>query len=66
MRKHRTAGFPVLNVFSRDEDEINHHWASEMTFKRGATSSLDPVWPIYSALDLTRDRDSATYPSLQY
>src|SRR6516162_9677440 len=32
----------------------------------GNTSSLDPVWPIYSALDLTRDRDSATYPSLQY
>jgi hypothetical protein len=69
MRKHRTAGFPVLNVFSRDEDEINHHWASEMmTFKRGNTSSLDPVWPIFSALDLTREgrRDSATYPSLQY
>ena len=39
-----------------------------MTFKRGNTSSLDPVWPIYSALDLTREgrRDSATYPSLQY
>ena len=60
---------PVLNVFSRDEDGIHHHWASEMmTFKRGNTSSLDPVWPIYSALDLTREgrRDSATYPSLQY
>src|SRR6516165_2838354 len=26
---------PVLNVFSRDQDGIHHHWASEMmTFKR--------------------------------
>ena len=29
---------PVLNVFSRDEDGIHHHWASEMTFKRGDTA----------------------------
>src|SRR6201995_2706758 len=46
---------PRLNVFSRDEDGIHHHGTSEMTFKRGDTSSLDPVWPIYGALDLTRD-----------
>jgi hypothetical protein len=55
-------------VFSHDEDGIHHHWASEMTFKRGDTSSLDPVWPIYGALDLTREGrgDSAAYPNLQY
>ena len=46
---------PVLNVFSRDEDGIRHHWASEMMFKRGDTSSLDPVWAIYGVLDLTRE-----------
>ena len=42
--------------------------ASEMTFKRGDTSSLDPVWPIYGALDLTPEGrgDSAAYPNLQY
>ena len=59
---------PVLNVFSRDEDGIHHHWASEMTFKRGDTSSLDPVWAIYGVLDLTREGrgDSAAYPNLQY
>src|SRR6201981_3954383 len=59
---------PVLNVFSRDEDGIHHHWTSEMTFKRGDTSSLDPVWAIYGVLDLTRDGrgDSAAYPNLQY
>jgi predicted dithiol-disulfide oxidoreductase (DUF899 family) len=59
---------PVLNVFSRDGNVIHHHWASEMTFKRGDTSSLDPVWVIYGVLDLTREGrgDSAGYPNLQY
>jgi predicted dithiol-disulfide oxidoreductase (DUF899 family) len=59
---------PVLNVFSRNQNGIHHHWTSEMTFKRGDTSSLDPVWPIYGALDLTREGrgDSAAYPNLQY
>jgi predicted dithiol-disulfide oxidoreductase (DUF899 family) len=58
----------VLHVFSRSEDGIHHHWASEGTFKRGDTSPLDPVWPIYGVLDLTREGrgDSAAYPNLQY
>jgi hypothetical protein len=39
-----------------------------MTFTCGDTSSLDPIWPIYGALDLTVEGrgDSAGYPSLQY
>jgi predicted dithiol-disulfide oxidoreductase (DUF899 family) len=59
---------PILNVFSRDEGGIHHHWASEMTFKRGDSSSLDPVWTIYGVLDLTLEGrgDSAAYPNLQY
>ena len=59
---------PVLNVFHRGDDGIHHQWASEMTFTRGDTSSLDPIWPIYGALDLTVEGrgDSAGYPSLQY
>lgn len=58
----------VLHVFSRDEDGIRHHWTSDMTFKRGDTSSLDPVWPIYGILDLTLEGrgDRAAYPNLQY
>jgi predicted dithiol-disulfide oxidoreductase (DUF899 family) len=58
----------VLNVFSRGEDGIRHHWASENVFKRGSTSPLDPVWPIYGVLDLIREGrgDSADYPALQY
>ena len=59
---------PVLNVFSRDDDGIHHHWTSEMTFKNGDTSSLDPVWPIFGILDLTREGrgDVSAYPNLQY
>jgi len=58
----------VLNVFSRDEDGIRHDWASENVFRRGSTSPLDSVWPIYGALDLTREGrgDNAAYPNLQY
>jgi len=58
----------VLHVFSRHEDGIRHHWTSEMTFKRGDTSSLDPVWSIYGVLDLTLEGrgDSAAFPNLQY
>jgi predicted dithiol-disulfide oxidoreductase (DUF899 family) len=59
---------PILNVFSRGEGGIHHHWASELTFKRGDSSSLDPVWTIYGVLDLTREGrgDSGAYPNLQY
>lgn len=58
----------VLHVFSRDENGIRHHWTSEMTFKRGDTSSLDPVWSIFGVLDLTVEGrgDGAAYPNLQY
>jgi predicted dithiol-disulfide oxidoreductase (DUF899 family) len=59
---------PVLQVFSRDEDGIHHHWSNEMSFRRGDTSSLDPIWPIFGALDLTPEGrgDVAAYPNLQY
>ena len=59
------AEFAFQNVFTRDENGI-HHWASEIMFKRGDTSSLDPVWAIYGVLDLTREGrgDSAAYPNL--
>lgn len=58
----------VLHVFTRNNDEIRHHWTSEMTFKRGDTSSLDPVWSIFGVLDLTLEGrgDIAAFPNLQY
>jgi hypothetical protein len=49
---------------SRDEGGIHHHWASEMTFKRGDSSSLDPVWAIYGVLDLTREGAETAVPTL--
>ncbi len=59
---------PVLNVFYRGQEGIHHQWTSEMTFARGDTSSLDAVWAIFGALDLTPDGrgDVAAYPNLQY
>lgn len=58
----------VLHVFTRNNNEIRHHWTSEMTFKRGDTSSLDPVWSIFGVLDLTLEGrgDIAAFPNLQY
>ncbi|HTU50693.1 MAG TPA: hypothetical protein VMF56_08870 [Acidobacteriaceae bacterium] len=43
-------------------------WASELAFKRGDTSPLDPIWPIFAILDLTREGrgETAAYPNLQY
>ncbi|MFD1516948.1 DUF899 family protein [Pseudonocardia yunnanensis] len=59
---------PILNVFSRGEDGIRHRWASEQIFARGDSTAMDPIWPIWGALDLTPDGrgEAAAYPSLQY
>jgi predicted dithiol-disulfide oxidoreductase (DUF899 family) len=58
----------VFHVFTRDNDGIRHHWTREMMFKRGDTSSLDPVWSIYDVLDLALEGrgDNAAFPNLQY
>src|SRR6201982_2586444 len=40
----------VLKLFSREQDRIHHHWASELVFKVGDTRPLDPVWPIFGVL----------------
>lgn len=58
----------VLHVFARHDDGIHHHWTSEMTFKSGETSSLDPIWSIYGVLDVTPEGrgDRAAFPNLQY
>jgi predicted dithiol-disulfide oxidoreductase (DUF899 family) len=58
----------VLHVFSLRDDGIGHHWTSEMTFKKGDTSALDPVSSSFGILDLTPEGrgDIAAYPNLQY
>jgi predicted dithiol-disulfide oxidoreductase (DUF899 family) len=59
-----------LGDFARERDWRNLRVLSSRgnTFNRGDTSSPDPIWPIYGALDLTVDGrgDSAGYPNLQY
>lgn len=58
----------VLNSFARFDDGIYHHWSSELAFRRGDTSPIEPIWPIYGVLDITREGsgDRAAYPNLQY
>jgi predicted dithiol-disulfide oxidoreductase (DUF899 family) len=58
----------VLNVFARYNDGIHHHWSSELAFRRGDTSPIEPIWPIYGILDVTREGtgDRAAFPNLQY
>lgn len=58
----------ILNVFARREDGIYHHWSSELAFKRGDTSPLESIWPIYGVLGVTREGpgDRAAFPNLQY
>jgi hypothetical protein len=50
------------------QDTVDLLWTSEMTFKHGDTSALDPVWTLYGVLDLTLEGrgDRAAYPNLQY
>jgi predicted dithiol-disulfide oxidoreductase (DUF899 family) len=45
-----------------------HRWAAEMIFANGDSKALDPIWPIFGALDLTPDGrgDGAAYPNLRY
>ncbi|KFY01817.1 hypothetical protein O988_02542 [Pseudogymnoascus sp. VKM F-3808] len=58
----------LLHVFSRGDEGIRHHWSSEMVFKSGDTSSIEPIWPIFGVLDLTPEGrgNIAAYPNLQY
>lgn len=58
----------VLHVFIRHDDDIRHHWKSEITFKSSETSSLDPIWSMYGVLDVTPEGrgDRAAFISLQY
>jgi predicted dithiol-disulfide oxidoreductase (DUF899 family) len=60
--------FPMLNVFSREQDGIHHRWSSELLFGGGDTRHADPIWPIFTALDLTPEGrgSSAAFPTGQY
>jgi predicted dithiol-disulfide oxidoreductase (DUF899 family) len=48
---------PILNVFTRQGDEIRHRWATELMFaprEEGMDPRhVDSIWPFWSVLDMT-------------
>jgi predicted dithiol-disulfide oxidoreductase (DUF899 family) len=63
---------PILNVFTKDGDELRHTWATELMFaprEEGMEARhVDSIWPIWSVLDMTpQGRDTGSnFPSLRY
>jgi predicted dithiol-disulfide oxidoreductase (DUF899 family) len=48
---------PILNVFTRQGDEIRHRWATELMFA-AREEGMDPrhvdsIWPFWNVLDMT-------------
>jgi predicted dithiol-disulfide oxidoreductase (DUF899 family) len=48
---------PILNVFTRDEGEIRHRFATELMFAPREEGEdprhVDSIWPLWSVLDMT-------------
>ncbi len=48
---------PVMNVFTRDGDEIRHRWSTELMFApreaRLEARHVDLIWPVWNVLDMT-------------
>ena len=61
---------PVMNAFQKDDNGINHFWASELlwTPMEGAhPRHMDLAWPLWGLLDMTRSgRHPDTGPQLRY
>jgi predicted dithiol-disulfide oxidoreductase (DUF899 family) len=63
---------PIMNVFTRDGDQILHAWASELMFaprEEGMEARhVDLIWPIWSVLDMTPQgrEGEEPLPSLDY
>jgi predicted dithiol-disulfide oxidoreductase (DUF899 family) len=62
---------PILNVFSRRDDEIRHFWGSElMSAPRDDGQEprhVDFIWPIWNVLDATPDgRGTGWSPQREY
>jgi predicted dithiol-disulfide oxidoreductase (DUF899 family) len=59
---------PILNVFSRRDDEIRHFWGSELmsapTDDGQEPRHVDFIWPIWNVLDATPEGRGTTW-SLQ-
>jgi predicted dithiol-disulfide oxidoreductase (DUF899 family) len=63
---------PILNVFTRDGNEIRHSWATELMYAPRDTGEdprhVDSIWPIWSVLDMTPQGRGADhdFPNLGY
>jgi predicted dithiol-disulfide oxidoreductase (DUF899 family) len=63
---------PILNVFTRDGEQIRHSWATELMFaprEDGIEARhVDLIWPIWNVLDMTPEGrgTGSNFPSLEY
>jgi predicted dithiol-disulfide oxidoreductase (DUF899 family) len=63
---------PILNVFTRDGNAIQHRWATELMFAARDEGEdprhVDSIWPIWSVLDMTPRGRGPEYdfPGLNY
>ena len=61
---------PMMNVFTKDGDEIRHRWASEMLFAEPEpgqdTRHIDTMWPVWNILDVTPQGRGDWRPALSY
>ena len=63
------AQLPMMNVFTRSDDDIRHFWGAEMLFapSEAEPRHMDQLWPLWNMLDLTPDgRDTNWHPALAY
>ena len=57
---------PILNVFTRDGDQIRHTWATELMFAPREPGEdprhVDSIWPIWNVLDMTPEGRAGDEP----
>ncbi|HWC85261.1 MAG TPA: DUF899 family protein [Solirubrobacteraceae bacterium] len=63
---------PILNVFTRDGDQVRHSWATELMFaprdEGEEPRHVDTIWPLWNVLDLTPGGrgSGSNFPGLDY
>lgn len=62
---------PMLNVFTKRDGEVRHHWGSELLYAPGDEGQdnrhVDFIWPLWNVLDATPEgRGTDWNPALDY
>jgi predicted dithiol-disulfide oxidoreductase (DUF899 family) len=64
------AQWPIMNVFTRKGGHIRHTWSSELAFAPSDPGQnqrhIDPIWPLWNALDLAPEGRGDFYARLTY